>query len=112
MNFQLEPGGRPAPWQDDLVDRAGLTDAFGEGVAENRAGNFGRAIAKFEEVLRMMPSCIDCYYNTGIAYTRLEDYLSAEAAFKKALEIKPDFTTGYYGLAAVYDKQEKLKRFS
>ena len=109
VNFQLEPGGRPAPWQDDLVDRAGLTDAFGEGVAENRAGNFGRAIAKFEEVLRIMPSCIDCYYNIGIAYTRLEDYPSAEAAFKKALEIKPDFTTGYYGLAAVYDKQGKLE---
>ena len=109
VNFKLEQGNHLAPWQDGLVDQSKLTDMFDEGVSENRMGNFERAIAKFQEVLRIYPRCIDCRYNIGIAYTRLEDYLSAETAFKKAIEIRPDFVTSYYGLAAVYDKQEKTE---
>ena len=108
VNFLLQPGAGPAPWRDDLPGREALTEVFGEGVAANRAGDFEQAIAKFEEVLRSMPTCMDCHYNIGIASMRMEDYGAAEVAFRKVLDIRPDFAPGYYALADLYNRQERF----
>ena len=108
VNFLLQPGAGPAQWRDDLPGREALNEVFGEGVAANRAGDFEQAIAKFEEVLRSMPACMDCHYNIGIASTRMEDYAAAEVAFKKVLDMRPDFAPGYYALADVYNRQERF----
>ena len=108
VNFLLQPGAGPAPWRDDLPSREALTEVFAEGVAANRAGDFEQAIAKFEEVLRSMPACMDCHYNIGIASTRMEDYAAAEVAFRKVLDIRPDFAPGYYALAELYNRQERF----
>ena len=108
VNFLLQPGAGPAPWRDDLPSREALTEVFGEGVAANRAGDFEQAIAKFEEVLRSMPACMDCHYNIGVASTRMEDYAAAEVAFRKVLDIRPGFAPGYYALAELYNRQERF----
>ena len=108
VNFLLQPGAGPAPWRNVLPDREALTEVFAEGVAANRAGDFEQAIAKFEEVLRSMPACMDCHYNIGIASTRMEDYGAAEAAFKNVLDMRPDFAAGYYALADLYYRQERF----
>ena len=108
VNFLLQPGTGPAPWRDDLPSREALTEVFGEGVAANRAGDFEQAIAKFEEVLRSMPACMDCHYNIGIASTRMEDYAAAEVAFRTVLDIRPDFAPGHYALAELYNHQERF----
>ena len=108
VNFLLQPGAGPAPWRDDRPGREALTEVFGEGVAANRAGDFEQAIAKFEEVLRSMPACMDCHYNIGVASTRMEDYAAAEVAFRKVLDIRPDFAPGYYALAELYNRQERF----
>ena len=108
VNFLLQPGAGPAPWRDDLPSREALTEVFAEGVAANRAGDFEQAIAKFEEVLRSMPACMDCQYNIGVASTRMEDYAAAEVAFRKVLDIRPDFAPGYYALAELYNRQERF----
>ena len=108
VNFLLQPGAGPVPWRDDLPSREALTEVFGEGVAANRAGDFEQAIAKFEEVLRSMPACVDCHYNIGIASTRMEDYAAAEVAFRKVLDLRADFAPGYYALADLYNRQERF----
>ena len=108
VNFLLQPGAGPAPWRNVLPDREALTEVFAEGVAANRAGDFEQAIAKFEEVLRSMPACMDCHYNIGIASTRMEDYAAAEVAFRRVLDIRPDFAPGYYALAELYNRQERF----
>ena len=108
VNFLLQPGAGPAPWRNVLPGREALTEVFAEGVAANRAGDFEQAIAKFEEVLRSVPACMDCHYNIGIASTRMEDYAAAEAAFKNVLDMRPDFAAGYYALADLYNRQERF----
>ena len=108
VNFLLQPGAGPVPWRDGLPGRETLTEVFGEGVAASRAGDFEQAIAKFEEVLRSIPACFDCYYNIGIASTRMEDYAAAEVAFRKVLDVRPNFAPGHYALAELYNRQERF----
>ena len=108
VNFLLQPGSGPAPWRDDLPGREALTEMFEEGVIANRAGDFEQSIAKFEEVLRSMPACMDCHYNIGVASMRMEDYAAAEVAFRKVLDMRPDFAPGYYAFADVYYRQERF----
>jgi len=84
------------------------TKTFNEGVALSNEGKGAEAIAKFNEVIGVMATCVECYANIGTVLTRDRKYDEAEAAFKKALELKPDFAEAYNGLANLYNAQKKF----
>jgi len=106
VNFKLIKG-KLAPAQAAAQNKM-LKQIFADGVAASQAGNHAGAIAKFSEMIKVMPSCSDCFYNIGVSQSQLKDYPAAEAAFKQAITLRPDYVEAYNGLAAVYNAERKM----
>ncbi len=109
IRFVLEPGRTPAPWMRVRPGTQARAAAFEAGVRASRAGDFEDAIAQFEAVLQVMPTCVDCLFNIGVSYGRLDRFGDAEAAFKDALRIRSDYAAAYYGLADIYFRQNRTE---
>ena len=109
IRFVLEPGHTPAPWLGVRPDSQARAAAFEAGVRASRAGDFEDAIAQFEAVLQLMPSCVACHFNIGVSYGRLDRFGDAEAAFRDALRIRSDYAAAYYGLADIYSRQNRTE---
>jgi tetratricopeptide (TPR) repeat protein len=87
---------------------AAVKSAFDEGVALSNSGKNDEAIAKFNEVLALLPKCAECYTNIGANYSQKKDWAQAEAAYKKALEVDASSAAAYNGLANAYNAQKKF----
>ena len=109
IRFVLEPGRTPAPWMGVRPGTQARAAAFEAGVRASRAGDFEDAIAQFEAVLQVMPTCVDCLFNIGVSYGRLDRFGDAEAAFRDALRIRSDYAAAYYGLADIYFRQNRTE---
>ena len=53
---------------------AGLKAAYAEGAALSNAGKYDEAIAKFNEVLKDVPKCTECYIGIGATNGLKKDY--------------------------------------
>ena len=84
------------------------TKTFNDGVALINEGKNDEAIAKFNEVIAMMPNCPECYGAAGTAQARATKYDEAEKSYKKAIDLKPDYAEAYNGLADLYNAQKKF----
>jgi tetratricopeptide (TPR) repeat protein len=114
VNLTLAKGGAPVG-EMSKEDRAkaearvaGIKAAFSEGATLANAGKFDEAIAKFNEVLKEVPKCPECYIGIGHSSAAKKDYPAAEAAYKKAIELDPNLIEAYSGLATVYNDQKKF----
>jgi tetratricopeptide (TPR) repeat protein len=107
VNFKLDPAGG-GPSKEDAAKAVAIKKVFDEGVALSRSGDNDGALAKFNEAVKIVPTCYDCYYNIGFAQSQKKDWPAAEEAFKKAIEFKPDYVEAYNGLAQVYNAQKKF----
>jgi tetratricopeptide (TPR) repeat protein len=107
-------GGRGGkePSKEDVAKAKAKSDAanksFSDGVAAMNEQKYDDAIAKFMEVVAVVPTCPECYANIGTAQTSLKKYDDAEAAYKKAIELKPDMPEAYNGLANLYNTEKKF----
>ena len=114
LDFQLVPVGMRAI--SDLTDEEraeyeraeALIVTIEAAVEATAAGNFGAAIATFEEGLLANPDCFQCYHGIGMAYLAQEEYGDAEAAFNSSLEVNPDYAQAYEGLATIYNTQRRF----
>jgi Tfp pilus assembly protein PilF len=82
--------------------------AFKEGATLSNAGKHDEAIAKFNEVLKDVPKCPECYVGIGASNAAKKEYAAAEAAYKKAIELDPNMVDAYSGLATLYNDQKKF----
>ena len=87
---------------------AGIKAAFAEGATLSNAGKHDEAIAKFNEVLKEVPKCPECYIGIALSNAAKKDYAASEAAYKKALELDPNSIDAYSGLATIYNDQKKF----
>jgi len=113
VNFELKPGGNTGPVSKEDAAKAaarveGLKAAFAEGAALSNSGKHDEAIAKFNEVIKEVPKCAECYVNIGSNYAQKKDFEQAELALKKAIEIDPNGVDAYNLLATVYNDQKKF----
>lgn len=65
------------------------------------ANKVDKAIAKFEDAIRIYPAFRDAHLNLGVQYTRLGRSADAQAEFQKALDIGPPAAPIYNDLALV-----------
>jgi tetratricopeptide (TPR) repeat protein len=65
-------------------------------------GNSDKAIADYEQALKLQPDYAKAYYNRGLAYYRKGDYDRAIADFTQALKLQPDYATAYYNRGNAY----------
>ena len=113
LDLKIEPGagGRGGTKEEAAKAKAraeAMNKAFSEGVDLSNQGKHDEAIAKFQEVIAMVPACAECYANIGTVQGQAKKYEEAEAAYKKAIELKPDFGEAYNGLANVYNSEKKF----
>lgn len=87
---------------------AGIKAAYTEAAQLTNAGKFDEAIAKFNEVLKDVQKCTECYIGIGMAAAGKKDYAASETAFKEALKIDPNSADAYNGLATIYNDQKKF----
>ncbi len=81
----------PSLW----VPHYALADALRE------AGDCGRAVAEYGQVIAAFPSHRDAHTNLGICLAQTGRYRDAEASFRRALQIDPTFARGYTNLGAL-----------
>jgi tetratricopeptide (TPR) repeat protein len=87
---------------------AGIKAAYSDAAALANAGKFDEAIVKFNEVLKDVPKCTECYIGIGAANREKKDYAASEAAYRKALEVEPNSIEAYSGLANIFNDQKKF----
>jgi tetratricopeptide (TPR) repeat protein len=113
VSFVLTPGGGGGPGGTMTKEEAAKKEAevrksFDEAIALNQAGKPAEAIAKFNEIIAIVPKCASCYGNIGSIHFNAKEYDKAEEAYKQATTIDPNFGPGYAGLVNVYNAQRKF----
>jgi Flp pilus assembly protein TadD len=113
LDFTLTKGGSTEGMsKEDAAKVAAKNEAiraaFKEGATLSNAGKHDEAIAKFNEVLKDVPKCAECYIGIGASNAAKKDYAAAEAAYKRAIELDPNMVDAYNGLATVYNDQKKF----
>jgi tetratricopeptide (TPR) repeat protein len=106
LNFTLSASSGVS--SADKEAAAAIQASAGAAVDAMKAGRHDEAIAKFQEVIAKVPTCVDCYYNIGVSQMAKQQYTEAEASFKKAIELKPDSADAYTALANLYNSQKKF----
>jgi tetratricopeptide (TPR) repeat protein len=84
------------------------------GVAYYNKGNYDKAIADFNQAIRLKPNFPDAFFNRGSAYGKKGDKNNAKADYAQALRLRPDLAEVYHergsrhgvsrGAIAYYDK--------
>ncbi len=115
VNLTLTKGGGASTENMSKEDRAkaeakvaGIKAAYAEAANLSNAGKYDEAIAKFNEVIKDVPNCAECYVGIGASAGAKKDYAAAEAAYKKAIELNPNMADAYNGLATIYNDQKKF----
>jgi tetratricopeptide (TPR) repeat protein len=86
-------------------DAAQITAIAKAALEAYNAENNKEAVSKFNELVKKVPNCADCYMYLGISYFGAADPDSAEAALKKSIEIKPT-AEAYNTLIRFYNQQK------
>ncbi|MGH9330011.1 MAG: tetratricopeptide repeat protein [Vicinamibacterales bacterium] len=113
LAFVLAPGTGGAPGggmskEEAAKKEAEIRKTFDEAIALSQAGKDAEAIAKFNEIIVIVPKCTSCYGNIGSIHLKAKEYDKAEEAYKQATTIDPNFAAGYAGLVNVYNAQRKF----
>jgi tetratricopeptide (TPR) repeat protein len=113
VSFVLAPGTGGGPGggmskEEAAKKEAEIRKSFDEAIALSQAGKDAEAIAKFNEILAVVPKCASCYSNIGALHLKAKEYDKAEAAYKQATTVDPNFSAAYAGLVNVYNAQRKF----
>jgi tetratricopeptide (TPR) repeat protein len=113
LDFTLTKGGSGEGMSKEDAAKAeaknaAIRAAFKEGATLSNAGKHDEAIAKFNEVLKDVPKCPECYIGIGASSAAKKDYAAAEVAYKKAIELDANAVDAYNGLATIYNDQKKF----
>lgn len=73
--------------------------AVKNGIALMEKGDYQKALAVFQSVVKDDPDNVAAWNLIGASYLQMQDYPNAFNAFKKVVEIAPRDATGYSGLA-------------
>jgi tetratricopeptide (TPR) repeat protein len=73
------------------------------------ANNYKEAVPKFNELVKKLPQCMDCYMYLSVAYFASAEPEAAENALKKAIEIKPT-PEAYNMLANLYNQSKQAEK--
>jgi tetratricopeptide (TPR) repeat protein len=113
VNLTLTAGGAAAGGSAEERKKAearvaAIRGNFDQGVKLSNEGKHDEAIAKFNEVIKEAPKCVECYTNIASLQLAKQDYDAAEATYKQALTINPSSAEAYNGLATLYNAQKKF----
>ena len=73
-----------------------------------RKGDYERAIADFNEAIRLDPKDAAAYRNRGFAWKSKGDYDRAIADYNEAIRLDPKFAIAYYNRGLAYEAKNNL----
>lgn len=87
------------------INRTAVLDAlWHNGLANIYTGNYGKALAAFNQLLDIDPNSAKGWANKGVALSDLGRYVEANEAFEKAVGINPDMAVAWYDKGIVLQK--------
>lgn len=98
----------PAPLLGPSAAARSIQDKFCAAVQAEEAGEKQRAIALYEEILRIDPEYAAAYINLGTLQFHLREFSSAERLYRRATEADPAYVLAYFDLGNVLDELERL----
>jgi Tfp pilus assembly protein PilF len=93
------PGGAS---QRDVQDR------FLSAVQAEESGEKPRAMALYEEILRLDPGYAPAYINLGTIYFHLRQFVRAEELYRCATAADPGYVLAFFDLGNVLDELQRL----
>ncbi|MCH9050323.1 MAG: tetratricopeptide repeat protein [Proteobacteria bacterium] len=73
------------------------------GEAYDRKGEYDRAIADYDQAIRLKPDYALAFNDRGVAYYRKGEYDRAIADFDQAIRLKPDYALAFNNRGSAYD---------
>jgi tetratricopeptide (TPR) repeat protein len=80
------------------------------GIAYHYKGEYDRAIADYEQALRLEPGRADIYHDRGLAYHKKGEYDPAITNYGQAILLKPDLAQAYYLRGNAYKAKGEYDR--
>jgi tetratricopeptide (TPR) repeat protein len=74
------------------------------GRANFEMERYQQALEEFNEVVRLIPKCAECYYNRANAYNGRDQLSHAIEVYYEAIRLMPDFVHAYYFRGIAYKK--------
>ncbi len=72
-------------------------------------GDVERALALYEEAIKLRPEFPEAEYQRGVALVALKRPVDAEAAFRRAIELRKDWSLPYSAAGSLLSRSEKDK---
>lgn len=100
-----EPTAEPGP---PATAEVTVEEHFQKGNEYIQAGQFDKAVAEFEAVLKVDPERVSALTNLGVAYYNVGRLDDAIAQYQKALQVGPDDADIHSNMAAAYVQKNDL----
>ncbi len=81
-----------------------------EGVALHKQGELDKAIAEYDQALKLYPRDAEMYYNRGLAYRKKENLNQAVLDYTQAIKLDPKYLAAYSNRGYAYYKAGDLER--
>jgi Tfp pilus assembly protein PilF len=106
----LVPDGYAGGGDTGQPEPSNAVDYFNRGNAYLSKKDYGRAIADYDEALRLNPNYAASYFNRGVAYFSKKDYDRAIADYDEALRLNPNYATAYFNRGVAYFSKKDYDR--
>lgn len=82
-------------------------DYFRRGNRASEDGDYIKAIANYDQAIRLKPDFAEAYYNQGIIRGNQGEHQKAIDGFNEAIRLKPDYAEAYFNRGVAWGKQGK-----
>ena len=72
-----------------MVQQNNIQQRFSSGVSYIQQGDYAKAIAVYDEILKIQPDMAGAYHNRGLAYFKLGNYSQAQRDLTQAIQKDP-----------------------
>lgn len=81
-----------------------------EGEEAGKAGDYGKAIASFNEAIRLNPNNAVAYYDRGLSYSRIGDRDRSIADYNEAIRLDPNYVWAFTNRGILYRSKGDVDR--